>query len=123
MAGTIARGAAVSPRGRGRDRRTGTRVPLRGTGAVDVVQQNWKALGKYGTVGLDLGLSIVVGLLGGQWLDGRFGTAPWLMIAGFLLGATAGFRMLWRTLEKANRELEREEERDREARRKYLGRK
>jgi F0F1-type ATP synthase assembly protein I len=86
------------------------------------VQQHWKGIGTYGTVGLELALSVLVGVLGGQWLDTRLGTEPWLMVSGLLLGAVAGFRTLWRALDKANRALEREEQRERENRRKYLGR-
>jgi F0F1-type ATP synthase assembly protein I len=86
------------------------------------VQQHWKGVGTYGTVGLELGLSVLVGVLGGQWLDTRLGTEPWLMVAGLVLGAVAGFRTLWRALAKANRALEREEQRERENRRKYLDR-
>ncbi|MEP7000856.1 MAG: AtpZ/AtpI family protein [bacterium] len=30
---------------------------------------------------------IIAGVYGGQWLDRKLGTAPWLLIAGVLLGA------------------------------------
>jgi F0F1-type ATP synthase assembly protein I len=83
------------------------------------VQQHWKGLGTYGTVGLELALSVFVGLFGGQWLDRRFGTEPWLTLLGLAFGAAAGFRSLWRALDKMNREAEKEEARARELRRKY----
>lgn len=60
------------------------------------------------SVGIELALSIVIGLLGGRWLDGKLGTAPWLMIAGLLLGVFAGFRSLIRTARKAQRETQTE---------------
>jgi len=56
------------------------------------------------SVGIELALSIVIGLLGGQWLDGKLGTKPWLMIVGLVLGSFAGFRSLIRTARKAQRE-------------------
>jgi ATP synthase protein I len=83
------------------------------------VQQHWKGLGSYGTIGLEFALSVLVGLLGGQWLDGKLGTEPWLMLAGLVLGSAAGFRSLWRIAAKLNREAEKEEARERDARRRY----
>ena len=83
------------------------------------MQQHWKGLGTYGTIGIELALSVFVGLFGGQWLDGKLGTEPWLTLAGLVLGAAAGFRSLWRVVAKANREAEKVEARAREARHKY----
>lgn len=41
----------------------------------------------------------IVGLtLLGYWLDGRFGTSPWLVVAGSLLGIVAGFVSFFRTI-------------------------
>lgn len=51
---------------------------------------------RYSTVGLELAVSIVLGLLGGNWLDGRFGTEPWLALVGLGFGTIAGFRFVWR---------------------------
>ncbi len=42
-------------------------------------------------IGLQLAITILLGVLGGYWLDGRFGTAPWLTVAGSVLGMGAGF--------------------------------
>jgi len=50
------------------------------------------------TVGLTLALSIGIGAGIGVWLDGRFGTEPALTVVGFLLGAVAGFRELFRAV-------------------------
>lgn len=49
-------------------------------------------------VGLQFAASIVVFLFAGRWLDGRLGTEPWLMIAGVLVGASAGFYSMYRQL-------------------------
>src|SRR5262245_37479305 len=42
------------------------------------------------SVGLELGLSVVVGVLFGRWLDGKLGTEPWLMLVFLALGLAAG---------------------------------
>ena len=55
-----------------------------------------KAFARVGSVGIELALSTVVGLLGGQWLDKKLSTAPYLTVIGLLLGITAGFRSLLR---------------------------
>jgi F0F1-type ATP synthase assembly protein I len=63
-----------------------------------------------GTVGLEFALSIIIGFLGGHWLDGYFGTEPYLSIAGFGFGLAAGIRALLRAARVMRREAEREEE-------------
>jgi ATP synthase protein I len=50
---------------------------------------------RFATAGLELALAIVVGFFGGGWLDGRFGTKPYLAYFGLLLGIIAGFRNLF----------------------------
>jgi ATP synthase protein I len=46
-------------------------------------------------IGIQFGISIAIGALAGNWLDQKFGTAPWLLVVGLLIGAAAGFRDLW----------------------------
>ena len=55
-----------------------------------------KAFARVGAVGIELALSTVVGILGGQWLDSKLSTGPYLTVVGLLLGVTAGFRSLLR---------------------------
>ena len=47
-------------------------------------------------LGFELVVPLLLGLFGGQWLDRRFGTAPWLLLAGVGLGAVVGFLNLYR---------------------------
>ena len=68
----------------------------------------WKSVGRYGTVGIELVLSILIGLFGGQYLDVRFGT-KWIWLAGFGLGIYAGFRGLFKTAAKMSRDVEESE--------------
>lgn len=59
------------------------------------------------SVGLELGLSVVIGVLVGMWLDGRLGTTPWLMLLWLGIGLAAGFRGVLRAVRRADREADR----------------
>ncbi len=83
------------------------------------MKQDWKGVGRYGTVGLELALSVLVGLFGGQFLDKYFGTSPWLTLIGAGYGIAAGVRALYRAAQRATREAEELDQREREQRKKY----
>jgi len=83
------------------------------------VQQDWKALGNYGTLGMEIALSVALGLFGGQWLDKKLHTGGVLTWVGFAYGLAAAGRAIYRAMRKSNREAEALEQREREARRKY----
>ncbi len=78
--------------------------------------KGYESLGRYGTVGLELVISIGLGWWGGHWLDERYGGGQgWLTAGGFALGCFAGFRQLFVVARKMTREAEAEAERDRKA--------
>ncbi|HVT41301.1 MAG TPA: AtpZ/AtpI family protein [Gemmatimonadaceae bacterium] len=54
-------------------------------------------------MGLQFVIVILICLYAGMWLDRKFGTAPWLLIVGALVGAAAGFYALYRVMTSANR--------------------
>ncbi len=54
-------------------------------------------------VGIQFPVSIALGFFFGRWLDGQFGTEPWLMIVFSLFGITAGFLNLFRITSQAGR--------------------
>jgi ATP synthase protein I len=83
------------------------------------VQQNWKALTSLASVGLEFGLSVLVGLFGGRWLDSRLGTSHWLTFIGLGFGIAAGYRAIYRATVAANRQAELEEEREKSERKRY----
>ncbi len=56
------------------------------------------AYGIYGVVGFQLAISVAGGVLGGQWLDKRWDTTPWLTLTGLVIGAVAGFYNLIKIL-------------------------
>ena len=49
-------------------------------------------------VGFFIGSSIVLGVVAGLWLDGRFDTSPVLVILGLLLGIAVAFYGVYRML-------------------------
>jgi F0F1-type ATP synthase assembly protein I len=73
-----------------------------------VVRADWRGSGGYATVGLELVLSLLLGYLAGRWLDGRFGTEPYLGSIGAGFGAIAGFRAVWRAAKRMSAETERD---------------
>lgn len=70
------------------------------------MQQNWKGLGSYGTIGLEFAVSVVLMLFAGRWLDSKFDTDPWFAFLGMALGAAAGVRSGYKLLKRANAEAE-----------------
>lgn len=70
----------------------------------------WKNYGRhirntvsFSTVGIEMGLSVGLGYLAGDWIDSRFGCGPWGMIGFVLLGSAAGFLGLARALRRMKR--------------------
>jgi ATP synthase protein I len=54
-------------------------------------------------IGLEFGVSVVIGILVGMYLDKVAGTAPWLMILFLVFGLAAGFRGLFRAARRTER--------------------
>jgi len=76
--------------------------------------KRWKNMGRYGSVGIELIISMLLGFYGGRWLDQRFGGGKgWLTLLGFVVGVYAGFRQLFRVGQQMNRDAEREEREER----------
>lgn len=47
-------------------------------------------------VGIVLVVSTFIGFFFGQWLDGKLGSGPWLMLVFTLMGIAAGFIEVFR---------------------------
>ena len=62
------------------------------------VSKGYAEVGPYISAGTQYAASIVVCLLIGWWLDGKYGTSPWFVVSGVILGAVAGFYNLYKTL-------------------------
>jgi F0F1-type ATP synthase assembly protein I len=82
------------------------------------VQQHWKGLATYSTIGLELAGCVLLGLFAGRWLDGKLGT-DWISFVGLLFGVAAGYRSVWRALKRANQEAEREAQQEQRARKDF----
>ena len=54
-------------------------------------------------IGIQFPVAIALGYFFGRWLDGLFGTAPWLTIIFALFGIAAGFVNLFRITAQASR--------------------
>lgn len=67
-------------------------------GAATVTDPEKRPSWAYAGLGFEIVVPIVLGLLGGWWLDGRWGTTPWLLLAGLLLGIGAGFYNFFRAV-------------------------
>lgn len=79
-----------------------------------------KKVGRYGTVGLDLILSMGLGFFAGQWIDKRyFGNRGYATMVGFFLGLAVGFRNLFRVAKIATREADDEARRERDGSMEY----
>ena len=50
----------------------------------------------YGSLGLEMAASVLIGTFIGYWADKWLGTRPWILIIGFIFGAAAGFLNLYR---------------------------
>jgi len=73
-------------------------------------REQLKQMGSLSTIGLEIALSIAVGYLGGQWLDEKLGTGPWLEWIGLGFGLAAGALSLYRVVRRAQRMMEEEGE-------------
>lgn len=58
-------------------------------------------------VGIQFPVAMAIGYFWGKWMDGVFGTEPWLTIVFSILGIIAGFVNLFRITMSTAREEER----------------
>ena len=55
---------------------------------------------KFGTLGLEMGAAVVIGLLIGIYLDRRFNSEPWMTLIFLGFGFVAAVRNLLRALKR-----------------------
>ena len=60
-------------------------------------------IGQLSTIGLSFVFALVLGFGGGYWLDGVFGTRPWLTFVGFFFGLAAGVLNVYRVMQLSNK--------------------
>lgn len=71
--------------------------------------KNLKGMGQYGTVGLEMVLSILFGLFIGTKLDAWLGTSPWLAVVWFGFGCAAAAKSVHRAWKGMQADAKREE--------------
>ena len=69
----------------------------------------FRELGRYSALGLEMALSVVIGLGVGYYLDKWLGTGPWLTVVWIALGFAAGVRSLYRAAVQSGKDLEKSE--------------
>ena len=69
-------------------------------------KEQWALMGRYGTVGIEMGLCVVFGWWFGVTFDEWFATAPIGLNLGLLFGVAAAFNALWRMYRVIVREQE-----------------
>jgi F0F1-type ATP synthase assembly protein I len=71
------------------------------------MQASWKSTYRYGNIGLELVLSIVIGFLLGRWVDRHaLGAHGYGTAVGTLIGVYTGFRALFKLAKQAQVEAE-----------------
>lgn len=56
----------------------------------------WRIAGTTGAVGIEIAVAIAIGYLGGNYLDHKLGTHPWLSYVGLAVGLGAAVKALMR---------------------------
>ena len=57
--------------------------------------EDFKGLAMLTQIGITVLVCIAIGVFIGRWLDGVFGTAPWLFLVFLLLGIGAAFKAVY----------------------------
>jgi ATP synthase protein I len=60
----------------------------------------YKQLLRYSSLGLEMGLSVAIGVGIGYLLDSYLDTKPWFLLIFFFVGVAAAFRSLFSLLKK-----------------------
>lgn len=74
------------------------------------MKAEYKAIGSFGTLGLEIVACLLFGYFGGRWIDGELGSGPWLSVVGFLFGCGAAGKAIHRSLREMREVTAREEQ-------------
>jgi ATP synthase protein I len=67
-------------------------------------QALYKNAVRYSAIGLEMGLSVAIGVLIGYLLDRFLLTKPWLTLVFLICGVVAGFRSLFSLMKRVDRD-------------------
>ena len=65
----------------------------------------WLQAASFSYLGVFFGVSVVIGAALGTFLDKRWGTKPYLLMVGVVLGIATGFNELWRLAKRYQKQL------------------
>jgi ATP synthase protein I len=63
-------------------------------------------MARFASVGLEMGIAVAIGTGVGYLGDNHFGTKPWLLLVGLLIGTAAGFKGMYDAAKKYQRTLD-----------------
>jgi ATP synthase protein I len=66
-------------------------------------REMFRDLGFYSSLGFSVALSIFIGLALGIFIDRRFGTGPWFLFIGLILGIAAAYRNIGLAIKKSRK--------------------
>ncbi|MFH1438736.1 MAG: AtpZ/AtpI family protein [Pseudomonadota bacterium] len=52
------------------------------------------------SIGIYIALCVIIGLLGGRWIDGKLDTEPLFLFIGFFFGLAAAGIEVWRVVKR-----------------------
>jgi ATP synthase protein I len=61
--------------------------------------EGWNAFGLVSAIGADMAICTVGGTYLGKWLDSLWGTSPWMLLVGVIVGLVAGVYGIIKLLE------------------------
>ena len=62
----------------------------------------WRLAARYSSLGIEMAAAVMIGSVGGWWLDGKLQTEPWLFWLGFVVGIGAAVRAVVRIVKMTN---------------------
>lgn len=65
----------------------------------------WALASRYSAVGIEMAAAVAMGAVLGNWLDGRYDSSPWGLLAGFGIGLGAAVKAVARVIRMHSREL------------------
>jgi F0F1-type ATP synthase assembly protein I len=69
-----------------------------------MAKQDDSNLGKFATLGLEIGVGSALGAVIGTWVDRKLHSDPWGLLIGIILGFSAGMYMLIKAAINANKD-------------------
>lgn len=67
-------------------------------------ERMWRLAGRYSAIGIEMAAAVAFGALAGSWLDRKFGTEPWLVIFGLIVGTGAAVLAILRVVRDFKRQ-------------------